>query len=273
LKYKILSVVIAATLLNGCGSSSSSNETTTVQATDGYLYNAVMQADCGGTIYAEYTDKQGNASFDSSKVTAEDCRFTAKNDGNITRDMDNTGEAWVGQLSTPAGKIHINPFSSLIDDYMVANSITDVDAATATVIEEISPPGITLTAEDIFSDFAAGESDESKKIAILANSIFKARANLESEGVTDLQTLGSGLFASLKEVSKEVDDQVATLTPEQLSTTIVTVTIATGGSVETAETAEKVTDTSELPATPTTPAPTGGTGGTGAGSDGGGTGL
>ncbi len=269
MKYKMLSVVIATALLSACGSSNDgSDDITTLdtQSQDGYIYNGIMKAVCGDNVYAEYTDTQGLAKFDDTKVTAAACTFTVTNNGDLSRDMDQTDTPWYGTMTTPTGQIKVNPFTSLLAALMSADDTLTLEDAFADLKAGIDSnanfAGFTL--ENILSDFSeAGQSDEIKELAVLANTVHQTNTQLANAGLNIEEHL-----ATLDDVSVLTANAVSD--PANLDK-IIPITITVTGGMPDAPTAgtpiDKVTDEDNLPAVPTTPAPTGGTGGTGGGSD------
>jgi hypothetical protein len=256
-KYKILSAVIATALLAGCNNDSSTESTfTETQSQDGYIYNGIMTAVCDDKTYAAYTDKEGKAAFDDTKVTAETCTFTVKNNGNLTRDMDATNVPWYGTMTTPTGQVKVNPFTSLLATMMMEDDTLTLESAFADLKSGIDSndkfTGFTL--ENILSDFSAsGQDVATKELAVLANTVHQTNTQLASDELTIAEQ-----FAILEDVVDVTNDAVSD--PDNLDK-IIPIDISSTGAVTAETPVDKVTDESELPDVPTTPAPTGTGGG------------
>ncbi len=244
MKLKQLVVAVSLSLgLAACGggggssSSSSPSYDFKVTAVDGYLKNAIVTATCDGKTFVGTTNENGVAELDTNGYDSADCSvvITANPDGSTT-DMD-TGETYAAgelYLVSPAGQDKTNliasPFTTMVA-LLMQSSNGSVDLATA--IQQIADD-FGIDAALVTGDFIAdGDDKAALKAAALLPFLPQTAAEFAAEAEDDASA--AELLADLAEINEAVEAQIAELenNGEDLSTVIITVTVAEDGSVTT----------------------------------------
>lgn len=247
MKLKQLVVAVSLSLgLAACGggggsSSSSSSPSPSydfkVTAVDGYLKNAVVTATCDGKTFTGTTNENGVAELNTNSTNCS-VVITAKADGS-TIDMD-TGETYAAgslYLVSPAGQnktsLIASPFTTMVALLMESSGgSVDLDAAIAQIASDFGIDASLVTGDFI----AAGDDEVALKASALLSSAVLPKTAEEFNAQVANESTTQAVIAKLLKINTAVEEQIAELknNGEDLSTVIITVTVAADGSVTTA---------------------------------------
>lgn len=245
MKLKQLVVAVSLSLgLAACGggggsssSSSSPSYDFKVTAVDGYLKNAVVTATCDGKTFTGTTNENGVAELNTNSTNCS-VVITAKADGS-TMDMD-TGETYAAgslYLVSPAGQnktsLIASPFTTMVALLMQSsNGSVDLETAIAQIADDFG-----IDASVVTGDFIAAGNDEAalKASALLSSAVLPKTAEEFNAQVANESTT-QAVITKLLKINTAVEAQIEELknNGEDLSTVIITVTVAADGSVTTA---------------------------------------
>ncbi|MEI8595696.1 hypothetical protein [Photobacterium sp. Hal280] len=171
MRKSLLSVVVAATILSGCGGSDSDNDDgknldgkVTVQVIDGYLSNAQLCVDRNRNAHCDtdelLTEKtNGNGQITISESDSQ-YPLIARIIAGETSDTDHPGFVWHdAELYAPAGQTILTPFSTLA--YLNDQSLADYAAS------------LNLDANLLSQDYVALKSSnpDAKKVHLYARTM------------------------------------------------------------------------------------------------------
>ncbi len=248
LKHVVIAVGMALglTACGGGGGSSSSSYDFKVTAVDGYLKNAIVTATCGSATFTGTTNENGVAELDTNGYDSTDCSvvITANPDG-TTIDMD-TGEAYAAgelYLVSPAGQpknenLIASPFTTMVA-LLVESSGGSMNLAAA--IAEVAAQ-FDIAPSLVTGDFIAAKdsgSEDAQKAALKATALLSSplwpKSAAEFEAMTADESADDALFTQLIKINTAVEAEIAELDNNgtDLSTVIITVTVADDGSVTT----------------------------------------